>query len=77
MDGTGSDDSFPFFSCPLLLFLDIYIYCIYICFFSPKDMQAHYRGYGSVAGCYSPCLKLTDPKWNNSASKGVGIDWLD
>eukprot|EP00434_Breviolum_minutum_P001762 symbB.v1.2.001559.t1/scaffold70.1/size352959/9 len=34
------------------------------------DMQAHYRGYGSVAGCYSPCLKLTDPKWNNSASKG-------
>lgn len=33
-------------------------------------MQAHYRGYGSVAGCYSPCLKLTDPKWNNSASRG-------
>lgn len=34
------------------------------------NMQAHYRGYGSVAGCYSPCLKLTDPKWNNTASKG-------
>ncbi|CAJ1393448.1 unnamed protein product [Effrenium voratum] len=32
------------------------------------DLQAHYRGYGSVAGCYSPCLKLTDPKWNNSAT---------
>lgn len=32
------------------------------------NMQAHYRGYGSVAGCYSPCLKLTDPKWNNTAS---------
>jgi hypothetical protein len=31
-------------------------------------MQAHYRDYGSVAGCYSPCLKLTDPKWNNTAS---------
>ncbi|CAJ1359395.1 unnamed protein product [Effrenium voratum] len=42
------------------------------------DLQAHYGGYGSVAGCYSPCLKLTDPKWNNSATGDVWlvVAWL-
>ncbi|CAE7236240.1 unnamed protein product, partial [Symbiodinium sp. CCMP2456] len=34
------------------------------------DMQARHWGSGSIAGCYSPCLKLTDPKWNNTASRG-------
>eukprot|EP00439_Symbiodinium_sp_Y106_P070486 s3201_g12.t1 len=34
------------------------------------DMQARRWGSGSIAGCYSPCLKLTDPKWNNTASRG-------
>ncbi|CAE7378242.1 TL1 [Symbiodinium sp. KB8] len=34
------------------------------------DMQARHWGSGSIAGCYSPCLKLTDPKWNNTASTG-------
>ncbi|CAE7472744.1 unnamed protein product [Symbiodinium natans] len=33
-------------------------------------MQARHWGSGSIAGCYSPCLKLTDPKWNNTASRG-------
>eukprot|EP00418_Pyrodinium_bahamense_P045718 CAMPEP_0179188074 /NCGR_PEP_ID=MMETSP0796-20121207/93337_1 /TAXON_ID=73915 /ORGANISM="Pyrodinium bahamense, Strain pbaha01" /LENGTH=587 /DNA_ID=CAMNT_0020892163 /DNA_START=42 /DNA_END=1806 /DNA_ORIENTATION=+ len=36
----------------------------------PVNMQAVSPHTGKPAGCYGPCLKLIDPKWNNAMAKG-------
>jgi hypothetical protein len=36
----------------------------------PVSLQAISPHTGKPAGCYGPCLKLTDPKWNNAVAQG-------
>lgn len=41
------------------------------------DMRAISPHTGKAAGCYSPCLKLVDPKWNNVLAQGKTRDDAD
>lgn len=43
----------------------------------PVDMRAISPHTGKPAGCYSPCLKLVDPKWNNVLAQGKTRDDAD
>jgi hypothetical protein len=36
----------------------------------PTSLKAVNPQTGRVAGCYSPCTKLVDPKWNNVVAQG-------
>jgi hypothetical protein len=39
------------------------------------DLRAVSPHTGTVAGCYAPCMKLTDTKWNNTLGAGrTGLD---
>jgi len=35
-----------------------------------KNLKAINPHTGLVSGCYGPCMKLIDPKWNNTAARG-------
>jgi hypothetical protein len=39
----------------------------------PTSLKAVNPNTGRVAGCYSPCTKLTDPKWNNGVPQGQNV----